>query len=548
MAHVRTAAFVLVVALIAAGISVSEVSGQESDYRIVPGQRLGKHGLGKPLDAYNLGRPTWQWTRTTERGVPFSDNYFFAGSALQIETCRSDGRAYAIFAYRRLDRPETEAEASKYKTAEGIGVGAGESDTVRLLGRPDYTSEWTERQGTIDIPLIEYRYPGLLIRFDRSDHKAFAIGVQTRGGRSACEGDVVVLGALKDAAQRPLSTIARPVALTSCEIPELRRRLFTDADARGLYGSYSFRLADQALTEPPSPLPRIQLEGLLPTDPRAQLGARFYRDVQRIEASGYAYAATGDVRFAERVAVYLDAWAKTNQPDGNPINETEIARLVRGFSLVAEALPLTTRQQVESWLTQMASLEIDSRSRFGRSTAINNWHSHRLKIVGLIGYALGNSTFTRYAEEGFKAQINDNLRPDGSSIDFQQRDALNYHLYTLEPLLELAIAASKRNVNLYAYQARSGASLERSIAFVLPYSRGEKTHEEFAKTTVEFDRQRAAAGVPGFSGPWNPLQAARLFELAAYFNSAYGNEPLAGEVRRTFQTVLNQLWASCSAK
>ncbi len=545
-ANVRAVAIILVVALTIAPIPASNVGAQTNDYRIIPGQRLGKYELDKPLAAYNLGQPSWQGTGTTQRGLAFWDFFFFVGQALRIDTCRSDGRAYAIFAYRRFDRPETEPEATKYKTAEGVGVGIEESETVRLLGRPPATSEWTERQGTIEIPVVEYQYPGLLIRFNRSDHRAFAIGVQTRGGRSACEGDVLVLTAVKDSAQQPAPAISRPVALTPCEVSELRRRLLADADARALYARYSFRLADAALDEPPSPLPRIQLVGLLPTDPRAQLSERSLRDAQKVEALGYAYAATGDVRFAERAGVYLEAWAKTNQPDGNPINETKLASMVRGFSLVAESLAPPTRQAVEAWLTRVASLEIESRSRFGGSTAINNWHSHRLKIVGTIGYALGDAALIRYAEEGFRAQIGVNLRSDGSSFDFHERDALYYHIYNLEPLLELAIAASKRGVNLYAYQAPSGASLERSVAFVLPYSRGEKTHEEFANSRVEFDRRRAAAGIPGFSGPFNPLRAARLYELAAYFNPVYGMEPLAGEVRRTFQTVLNQLWRACS--
>ena len=43
-----------------------------------------------------------------------------------------------------------------------------------------------------------------------------------------------------------------------------------------------------------------------------------------------------------------------------------------------------------------------------------------------------------------KKQIAANLRPDGSSLDFHERDALHYHCYDLEPLLTLAIAASQR--------------------------------------------------------------------------------------------------------
>jgi hypothetical protein len=528
--------------------SFSTGVAQENDYRIVPGQRIGRFNLGRPLDAYGLGQPSWQGTGTTASGLPVWDNYFFVTQALRVDVCRSNGLSFAIFVYRRLDRPETEVEAARYKTAEGIGVGADASEVFRLLGPAEGSSEWTERQGRIDIPLTEYRYAGggLLIRVSRGDRKVIAVGVQTQGGRPACEGDVVVAQAVRDAVQRPIPAVRRPVALTSCEIDQLRRRLINETEARRLYGA-SFRLAEEALDDPPSPLPRIQREGLLPTDPRAQLSARFYRDVSRIEALGYAYAATGDARFAQRAAVYLEAWANVNQPDGNPINETQISRAVRGLSLVADAVPASTRTQVERWLSRMASLQIERRPQWEINEP-NNWYSHRLKVVGLIGYVLGDSRFVRYAEDGYRTQIAQNLRADGSSLDFHQRDALHYHVYNLEPLVELAMAADKQGTDLYSYQAPTGASLERSLAFLLPYVRGEKVHIEFARTTVPFDRQRAAAGVLGFSGPWDPLGAARLLEMAGYFNPAFANEPIRGHVRSTFQTVLNVVRAACRGK
>ncbi|MDR7551003.1 MAG: alginate lyase family protein [Armatimonadota bacterium] len=368
---------------------------------------------------------------TTARGVPFRDFHIFVAQGLRIDTCKSTGLSIGIFAYRRLDRPEAEVEAAKYRTAEGLRVSLEEAEVLRILGRPEATSEWTERQGTIDIPLVQYSYSGLMVRISQIDRRVLAIGVERPGAYSACEGDIVVLQALRDAAQRPIPAITRPVALTSCEIGELRRRLINEADARGLYWP-SLRLAEEALDELPGPLPRIQLEGLLPTNPRAQLSTQFYRDVRRIEALGYAYAATGDNRFAERAGVYVEAWASTNQPDGNPINETQISRLVLGLSLVSEAIPPSLRTQVERWLNRMASLQIERRPQWEIDRP-NNWYSHRLKIVGLIGYALDDSRFIRYAEDGYRAQIAQNLRPDGSSLDLHQRDALHYHVYNLEP-------------------------------------------------------------------------------------------------------------------
>lgn len=223
----RLPVLIFLLAVLAALVGVPVLSGapQENDYRIVPGQRMGRYELGKPVETYNLGRPTWQGTHTTARGVPFRDHHVFVAHGVRLDTCRSTGLAIGIFAYRRLDRSEAEVEAAKYRTAEGLAVGVEEAQVLRILGRPHHTSEWTERQGTIDIPLVQYTYPGLLVRVSRTDGKVLAIGVERPGGYSACEGDVVVLQALQGAAQRPFPAIARRVALTPCEAEELRRRL-----------------------------------------------------------------------------------------------------------------------------------------------------------------------------------------------------------------------------------------------------------------------------------------------------------------------------------
>jgi hypothetical protein len=227
-----------------------------------------------------------------------------------------------------------------------------------------------------------------------------------------------------------------------------------------------------------------------------------------------------------------------------------MSTFARGFSLVADAMSPSVRERVQNWLSRVATLQIERRPPPPAATHISNWNSDRLKIVGLIGYALRNTRFIRFAEDGYREQIAANLRPDGTSFDFHQRDALVYHVAALVPLLELAIAADKHGIDLYSYQAPSGASLERSIRFLLPYVRGERVHLEFVRTTVQFDRQRAAAGDPfaRIGAPWDPRGAARLFEMAGYFNPAFANEPIGGQVHRTFQTVLNGLRAACGGR
>ncbi len=58
-------------------------------------------------------------------------------------------------------------------------------------------------------------------------------------------------------------------------------------------------------------------------------------------------------------------------------------------------------------------------------------------------------------------------------------------------------------------------ALVRAFAWLEPYASGARSHKEFVNTTVEFDRVRANAGVPGFEGRFSPGKARTAMALAA---------------------------------
>jgi hypothetical protein len=101
-----------------------------------------------------------------------------------------------------------------------------------------------------------------------------------------------------------------------------------------------------------------------------------------------------------------------------------------------------------------------------------------------------------------------------------ERDALHYHCYDIEPLLELAIAANNHGTNLYTYKSKSGASLEKSVKFLLPFCSGEKKHPEFVKSTVAFDRKRAESGDENYKAGhlFDPKKGGHSLELATAFD------------------------------
>jgi hypothetical protein len=290
----------------------------------------------------------------------------------------------------------------------------------------------------------------------------------------------------------------------------------SDPEAKALYQRVR-QQADQALTSEPHPLKKIQSEGRLQGDPdkvETQIGLK---DTGKTFSLAVAYAVTADTKYSSKAKQFVLAWADVNKPTGDPIDETNLEPLLIGYDLVRKVFSDTESDRVDKWLHKVAEDEISNR-RPG-SSSVNNWNSHRLKIIGLIGFAIGDDKLIKHATDGYKEQIRANLRPDGSSFDFEQRDALHYHCYDLEPLLTLARVAQLNGIDLYNYASPKGASLPKSVRFAVPYADGTKSHAEFVHSTVAFDRQRGAAGEQSYitGRPFDPIGARKMLELDSFF-------------------------------
>jgi len=309
------------------------------------------------------------------------------------------------------------------------------------------------------------------------------------------------------------------------------------------------READANLAAPGQPITRLGTAARLSDDPIKIESHASLEDMKRLEALGNAYAITGKNSYRAAARHIILRWAEINQPTGVPIDETKLEPLFFTYDLVRASCSEAEQRAIDGWLRRIAALEIQS-GRTNSITSVNNWNSHRLKTIGLIGFLLDDKTLIDESLQGFKKQIDANLRPDGSSLDFHQRDALHYHCYDLEPLLTLAIAADQNGVHVYHYQSPSGASLAKSVEFLLPYCDGRATHAEWVHSKVKFDRQRAEAGEKGFvvGAPFDPQEARHVLELAAFFEPRFlpalarlcSSPGTATRAFPTWQTVLNE--------
>lgn len=310
------------------------------------------------------------------------------------------------------------------------------------------------------------------------------------------------------------------VSLNAKEIGRLKKIITTDEGAGKRY-QYFEKLAEAALTQAPNPIDTIISEGRLATDPRKILTQKSLADMNKIYALAIVSRVTGKKIYAKRSIEYLRAWALLNRGVGNPINDTKLDALLEGYDLVKEQAGRSDRGVIETWLRQVAEAEINHpRFRSAAKSAANNWNSHRIKVVGNIAYLLNDKKYKAFTDSALAWQIEKNLNADGSGMDFEDRDALHYHIYTLEPLIAIATTIRRAGgKDFYSYTSPNGSSIAKSVAFLVPFSTGEKVHHEFTNSKTPFDRQRAANNEPGYAigAAFKPQTSADVLTQAAYF-------------------------------
>lgn len=322
---------------------------------------------------------------------------------------------------------------------------------------------------------------------------------------------------------------AGDATLRAGEIEVLRRLVATDASAKAQFEKVRAQ-ADKALGERPEPVPLLDGAGRMTADPIRIRSRAAIEQVQRTAALSWTWAVTGDLRYAQKAREMIAAWVRENRTVGQPINETGLEPLVEAYDLIRHGYPDRERAVVDAWLRERAQAIWSSRE--DRSF---NWQSHRIKMVGLIATTLEDDKLWRTAidsKDGYRWQIGDTFSANGESGDFRRRDALHYHLYTVEPLLLVACLGERHNEKLFTYRAPNGASLERGVEFLRPYALGEKTHMEFVRSVVKADRDRAADGQKEYQPhQWNPRSATATFADASCLDPSYAK--LAAQVQGT---------------
>lgn len=314
--------------------------------------------------------------------------------------------------------------------------------------------------------------------------------------------------------------------LPTATVEQLRRQLKADPDAARSFANLLSR-ADEALTREPKPVVVLDLNGgeIVSEVNRTSRNAR--RDLDVIFDLGFAHAITRRSDYAAAARRYVLRWAETYEPVAHPIHMSILDSLVIGYGLTRDTFSAAERAKVDDFLRRVVdeekawvrSSEVDPKRRHRLET---NWNAHRLKLVGLIGYAIGDEELVTSVLADYRRHLEGNINADGSTYDFHQRDALTYHVYDLAPLLTLAAYAAAHGTDLFDLRGTANQSLAEGIAFIVPFCSGEREHLEFVHTTSPNDIARGKSGVLPFGKPWNCAESGRrILPLATAFYPRY---------------------------
>jgi hypothetical protein len=205
------------------------------------------------------------------------------------------------------------------------------------------------------------------------------------------------------------------------------------------------------------------------------------------------YYFTGDERYAARAAQLLRVWFIAPDTRMNPrlayaqaipgitqgrgIGIIETRGLVRVLDAIKllESFPGWTaedRRQIRAWMSAYLAWLLTSRNGKDELAAQNNhgsWYDAQTAALALF---LGRPALTRRIVEASKRRrIAVQIRADGRQpLEEARTRSLDYSIFNLEALMQLAELGRKVGVDLWKYQASNGGSIRRALDYLATYA------------------------------------------------------------------------------
>jgi hypothetical protein len=227
-----------------------------------------------------------------------------------------------------------------------------------------------------------------------------------------------------------------------------------------------YDIAARHWEQPPRPLFRLSTGTRWQDEPAPPYYAERLEEFDRLATLAFLHQMLGEQPYCDKALQLFRPWVDTLRPMDDPMEATRLEPALWAYRLLRPSASAEDRQAIDPWWLAVAAALQASRD-LSQPQAQNHVNAHRLKTVGLIGYAVGQSSLVQWARVGLKQQLMDSLLPNGETRDYALEHSLEAQLDVLRPLLTLNLALIEDGEDLYRWGLPTGASLQLSAAWLL---------------------------------------------------------------------------------
>lgn len=226
-------------------------------------------------------------------------------------------------------------------------------------------------------------------------------------------------------------------------------------------------------------------------------GAYMQNMIEKVKILSAAFYFTKNDAYAFKASELLRVWFLNNDTYMNPnlqyaevitgknngtrsgiIAACYLPTILDSITLIRDSPAWTDKDQrgIKLWLNKY--LEWLLYSNFGKkeSKALNNhgtWYDVQVSSIALF---LNKTEITRMVlTKNLEELISMKIQPNGSqSFELPRSKSLDYHIFNLLGLFNLAKIGDKIGIDLWNYQTPKGSGLQKALDYLLPYALGEK--------------------------------------------------------------------------
>jgi len=266
--------------------------------------------------------------------------------------------------------------------------------------------------------------------------------------------------------------------------------------------------ADDAIVIKPQALKTLVSAGVVdPKDERLVQTRTALRDSERSALLALAYHLTGNVDYKVKSEHIIMNWAEVYKPDGHPINESRLDYMLWAYDLLRCDMSDADRDTVREW---MSELRLQKQNwQFGESSGRNNHKTHQLKIELMLDKLLANESGLRADARRIDKHLGVNILEGGVTFDYQERNALHYHVYDVEAWSEIALMGEVQK-----------EPINEAFQFLLDQLNAGNINDQFVGSKQLIDEKRSDSGFEYAKkgGDYNAEKSARALMSYATMN------------------------------